>query len=159
MDVQKIFEVLYLINKNGCNVDASLLPMIIRKVDNQFYSDEWAELCVNLYYNGFLKHEYGYFPQCMSRYFFRNPDKLLEKIRGDDALYFEFQWHYRLPSEAFSDIDQLLHWADILINAFDSDADTVCLIGSILGKSPNGNDGIFPTETVRGLLEIKKNGE
>lgn len=25
--------------------------MIIRKVDNQFYSDEWAELCVNLYYN------------------------------------------------------------------------------------------------------------
>lgn len=159
MDIQKVFEVLYLINKNKCNIDASLLPMIIRKVDNQFYSDEWAELCVNLYYNGFLKHEYGYFPQCMSRYFFRNPDKLLEKIRGDDALYFEFQWHYRLPSEAFFDIGQLLHWTDVMINASDSDADKVTLVGSILGKAPDGDDGIFPIETVRKLLKIKKNEE
>jgi hypothetical protein len=159
MDIQKVFEVLYLINKNKCNIDASLLPMIIRKVDNQFYSDEWAELCVNLYYNGFLKHEYGYFPQCMSRYFFRNPDKLLEKIRGDDALYFEFQWYYRLPSEAFFDIGQLLHWTDVMINASDSDADKVTLVGSILGKAPDGDDGIFPIETVRKLLKIKKNEE
>ena len=117
------------------------------------------ELCVNLYYNGFLKHEYGYFPQCMSRYFFRNPDKLLEKIRGDDALYFEFQWHYRLPSEAFFDIGQLLHWTDVMINASDSDADKVTLVGSILGKAPDGDDGIFPIETVRKLLKIKKNEE
>lgn len=159
VDVQKIFEVLYLINKNGCNVDASLLPMIIRKVDKQFYSDEWAELCVNLYCSGFLKHEYGYFPQYMSRYFFRNPDKLLEKIRGDDALYFEFQWHYRLPSEAFFDIGQLLHWTDVMINASNSDADKVTLVGSILGKAPDGDDGIFPIETVRKLLKIKKNEE
>ena len=159
MDIQKVFEVLYLINKNKCNIDASLLPMIIRKVDKQFYSDEWAELCVNLYCSGFLKHEYGYFPQCMSRYFFRNPDKLLEKIRGDDALYFEFQWHYRLPSEAFFDIGQLLHWTDVMINASDFDADKVTLVGSILGKAPDGDDGIFPIETVRKLLKIKKNEE
>ena len=33
-------DTLYLINKNKCNIDASLLPMIIRKVDKQFYSDE-----------------------------------------------------------------------------------------------------------------------
>ena len=147
----------YSINKNGCNIDAPLLPTIIRKVDKQFYSDEWAELCVNLYCSGLLKHEYDYFPQCMSQYFFRNPDKLLEKIREDNKLYFDFQWHYRLPSEAFSDIEQLLRWTDILINASNTDKSTIYLVGSILGKSPDGIDGIFPHGAVRRLLEIKKN--
>ena len=156
-DIKKIFEVFYSINKNGCVIDASLLSTIIRKVDKQFYSDEWAELCVSLYCNGFLKHEYGYFPQCMRQYFFRNPDKLLEKIREDNKLYFDFQWHYRLPSEAFSDIEQLLRWTDILINASNTDKSTIYLVGSILGKSPDGIDGIFPHGAVRRLLEIKKN--
>ena len=155
-DIKKIFEVFYSINKNGCVIDASLLSTIIRKVDKQFYSDEWAELCVSLYCNGFLKHEYGYFPQCMRQYFFRNPNKILENSRGDNNLISGFQYHYRLPGEAFSDITQLLHWTDVLINASDSDADAVHLTGFILGKSPNGSDGIFPNETVRKLLEIKK---
>lgn len=106
---------------------------------------------------GLLKHEYDYFPQCMSQYFFRNPDKLLEKIREDNKLYFDFQWHYRLPSEAFSDIEQLLRWTDILINASNTDKSTIYLVGSILGKSPDGIDGIFPHGAVRRLLEIKKN--
>ena len=159
VDIEKIFEVFYSINKNGCVIDASLLSTIIRKVDKQFYSDEWAKLCVSLYCNGFLKHEYGYFPQCMRQYFFRNPDKLLENSRGDNGLISDFQYHYRLPGEAFSDITQLLHWTDVLINASDPDADVVYLTGSILGKSPNGSDGIFPNETVRRLLEIKKDEE
>lgn len=93
----------------------------------------------------------------MSQYFFRNPDKLLEKIREDNKLYFDFQWHYRLPSEAFSDIEQLLRWTDILINASNTDKSTIYLVGSILGKSPDGIDGIFPHGAVRRLLEIKKN--
>lgn len=35
----------------------------------------------------------------------------------------------------------------------------VTLVGSILGKAPDGDDGIFPIETVRKLLKIKKNEE
>ena len=46
-----------------------------------------------------------------------------------------------------------------MINASDSDADKVTLVGSILGKAPDGDDGIFPIETVRKLLKIKKNEE
>ena len=137
-------------------MDAAVLPTIVREVDKQFYSDDWAELCTSLYCNGVLKHEYGRFPQCMSQYFFHNPGELLKNIRDNNAQYSNFQWHYRLPSEAYSDIDRLLHWVDTLVNASSPDMDTIYLVGSILGKSPDGNDGIFPIETVRRLLEIEK---
>lgn len=156
VDIRKIWEVLYSINNNGCDMDAAVLPMIVREVDKQFYSDDWAELCTNLYCNGVLRHEYGYFPQCMSRYFFHNPGELLKNIRDNNAQYSNFQWHYRLPSEAYSDIDRLLHWVDTLVNASSPDMETIYLVGSILGKAPDGDDGIFPIETVRRLLEIKK---
>lgn len=156
--LDKIFEVFAVIaDGSNCN-NTDLIPSIILKVDEQHYSDKWAQLCLTLYNKGLLKSIHGYYPQCLRKYFFRNPSKMYDMFLSDKGNFEKhFYYHFYLPKEAYEDYGQFKLWADYLYEKAADNASLLRYIGYILGRSVTGQDGIFPHEFVRMILKEYRN--
>ena len=128
--------------------DFHALSLIVHEVDEQHYSDEWAQVCLRLYCNGLLKREYDSLPMCLRRYFFRKPFELIENIKNSK---YRIDFHYfKLPEEAFSNSSMLFEWVKTIANSGERGKR---FVGEVLGKAPMASDGIFPHEAVRDVLE------
>lgn len=145
----KTFEIFSAVTKSKNIHDKDLLRKIIQIVDKRSYCDEWAELCLSLYDMGLLQIFHGYYPQCLEKYFFRHPAKMLEMYKVDNQKFFKhFYSRYHLPPVAYESYLAFTAWTDTLY-----DSDMRNFLANILGRSPNGADGIFPHEFVRRVLE------
>ncbi len=140
----------------NCNsiTNAGLLTHIIQQFDAFHYSDEWAQICLSLFEQDAFGGIYGYYPTCLRTYFFRYPEKIVAKLRNDsNAFYRHFFYNYSLPEEAFHDYPAFLTWVDYLHGTTTEEPYVESVLGTILGKSSSGKDGIFPHEFVRLALE------
>lgn len=156
---RRLQEVLLAIIDNGNYTDSGLLTHIIQQYDAMHYTDEWAELCIKLYDSGVFRGVYGYYPSCIKTYFFRHPEKIVERFQTDTFLYMRlFCNQYALPVEAYENKSAFFAWSDFLYEKAIEDSHFSAL-GSILGRSIPGADGIFPHEFVREALEKYSNIE
>lgn len=141
-----------IVNTNNYS-DPSLLTHVVRAYDSQYYSEEWAELCLTMYDQSVFKGSYSYYPDCIRAYFFYHPDKMVERYYADFSTFYGHHHYYSLPNEAYENLESFLCWSDRLYNAAREDATLLSTLGSIMGKSGLGKDGIFPHEHVRIALE------
>ena len=154
----KLIEVLRAIaDHNSCS-DPGMLTHIVKQFDIYHYSDEWAKLCLNLYEKASFSGIYGFYPACLQTYFFRHPEKMLEKYHDDpSAFYKHFHYDYSLPDAAFDDYASFIAWSDYIFNAATQEPHFISSLGTILGRAMKGKDGIFPHEFVRMALEKYSN--
>lgn len=146
----------------NCNYysNTGLLKRIIQLFDGHNYSDEWAELCSDLYDKSIFSDTYGYYPECLKTYFFRYPEQIVLRYHNDShSFYKHFHYDYYLPNKAFEDQSTFITWCDYLFNAGKEDSFLISTLGAILGRSISGKDGIFPHEFVRIALEKYSNDE
>ena len=131
------------------------LETIIEKLSaNGLYSEEWADICVNLYDLKLIK---GY-PSMLRKYYFYNPVKLCERLISKKADAFpEFTIHYELPEQAYEDEDSFTHFVDTLLDKQNEDELLLIVLGRILGKVRDDEDGIFPHRFVRNIIEKYRN--
>ena len=150
--IPKMEEVLNAIIQSGSISNAGLLRTVIRKHDS-YYSDEWAELCIRLFdlpENSIL---FDALPSCISIYFFRHPEKMIERLAADNYDSFHFYRRYNLPNEAFSDYSSFSTWLDCLYCKVQNNPFIFAIIGAILGRTHAGADGVFPHVFIREALE------
>ena len=156
----RLIEVVHAIIDTNNYADTGLLTHIVQEYDSQFYSEEWAELCLAMYDKSVFKGSYGYYPVCLSVYFFDHPNKMAERYHSDSgAFYGHFHFDYRLPNVAYEDFDRFIAWADYICDAAIESPFLISTLGSILGKSGLGKDGIFPHDYVRIALEKYSNDD
>ena len=67
--------------------------------------------------------------------------------------YSHFHLHYELPLIAYDDPKAFHFFVKTIIDNHTDNDMLLPMLGSILGKAPNGSDGIFPHEVVRVVLE------
>ena len=133
------------------------LDDVIEKVDQGgYYSEEWAAMCMKAYDRGWL----GQYPAVLRKYYFTHPVLLCEKIKNpNNTIYAQFSLYYELPADAYADQPGFDSFVQTFIEKHTTDDLLLSILGSILGKSPNGTDGIFPHEYVRSALEQYKDFE
>ena len=140
--------------------DTGLLTHIVQEYDSLYYSEEWAELCLTMYDKSIFEGSYGYYPVCLSVYFFDHPDKMIERYHADStAFYGHFHFSYVLPEIAYKDFDRFIAWSDYIYDAAKEEPFLISTLGSIMGKSGLGKDGVFPHEHVRIVLERYSNND
>lgn len=148
LNMKIVLEVFNALTEGEYVIGIQVLPLIVHEVDEQHYSDEWAQVCLRLYCNGLLKREYDSLPMCLRRYFFRKPFELIESIKNSN---YRIDFHYfKLPEEAFSNSSMLFEWVKTIANSGERGKR---FVGEVLGKAPMASDGIFPHEAVRDVLE------
>ena len=152
---EMLLEVLSAIITDGRVRDESLLNSLIRRVDSNSYSDEWATLCIQLVKIDVLKlSHHGYYPECLKTYFFRYPVRIGDIYSTDPELFSKlFSYVYHLPDEAFHDYHLFRVWSDTIFDLSQENYKISSLLADAFAKSPSGNDGIFPHEFVRIALE------
>lgn len=142
---RKVFEA---IAEQGVNAEErGYLSGIVRRVDEQYYTDEWAKCCLLLYKKELLQKP----PLCLQRLFFRHPDKMKMFLEENPSRSFDVENDYYLPEEAYQDKRAFDCWAECLYEEFPE------ILGYIMGKSCNGKDGAFPHEFIREFLEKQQN--
>ena len=142
---------------NSENVnDKPLIKLIIEKVDICSYTDKWAEICLQLVKKNIveLKGYDDYYPECLKKYFFIYPEKIHELYINDQQLFYMlFVYSYQLPDTAFCDYNLFRTWSDCLYEKIHDNHVFIDILCYTFAKSPKGQDGIFPHEFVRMLLE------
>ena len=149
----RLIEVVRAIVDTNNYSDLGLLTYIVQEYDSLYYSEEWAELCLTMYDQSVFKGSYSYYPDCLRAYFFYHPDKMVERYYADFSTFYGHHHYYSLPNEAYENLETFLCWSDCLYDAAREDAPLLSTLGSIMGKSGLGKDGIFPHEHVRIALE------
>ena len=156
----RLIEVVHAIVNSDNYSDTGLLTYIVQEYDSLYYSEEWAELCLTMYDKSVFKGSYGYFPICLSVYFFDHPNKIVERYHTDStAFYGHFHLEYILPNIAYEDFERFIAWFDYLYDAAKEEPFLISTLGSIMGKSVLGKDGVFPHEHVRIALERYSNDD
>ena len=154
----RLIEVVRAIVSSGNYSDTGLLTCIVQDYDSLYYSEEWAELCLSMYDKFVFKGSYGYYPHCLRTYFFNHPDKIVARYYADSsAFYRHFHFDYTLPNVAYENLEAFITWSDFIYDAGKEEPFLISTLGSILGRSSLGNDGIFPHENVRIALEKYSN--
>ena len=142
---RRVFEA---IAEQGVNAEErGYLSGIVRRVDEQYYTDEWAKCCLLLYKKELLQK----LPLCLRRLFFRHPEKMKMFLEENPSRLFDVENDYYLPEEAYQDKRAFDCWAECLYEEFPE------ILGYIMGKSCNGKDGAFPHEFIREFLEKQQN--
>ena len=116
-------------------------------MDQQFYSDEWARCCLLLYKRKRLQN----FPQCLQRYLFYSPEEMKNLLNENASFRGYAYYYYTLPKDAFRDKEIFERWCECLVR------ESMEILGRILGRGENGEDGAFPHEFVRAFLEAQQN--
>lgn len=146
-----IYEVFRSIADSDYNSDPGLLAHIVQVFDKQFYTDEWAELCLRLYNKKAFGNNSDFYPKCLQTYFYRHPGKALALYNSNERLFWDhFAYHYCLPEEAYEDLDLFVSWCDSIYGHNEPGPEA---LANVLGRAKNGSDGIFPHEFVREVLE------
>ena len=154
----QLVEIVRAIVDSGNYSDIGLLTHIVQEYDGLYYSEEWAELCLSMYDKSVFKGSYGYYPHCLRTYFFSHPDKIVARFYADSsAFYRHFHFDYTLPNVAYENLDTFISWTDFIYDAGKAEPYLISTLGSILGRSSLGTDGIFPHENVRVALEKYSN--
>lgn len=136
------------------NLDSYALDEIISSLDKEGYTtDEWAELCAKLYDNGWLQQ----YPNILKEYYFSHPSILCDKLlEMSSNTYSQFSFYYELPDRAYTDSHAFAYFVDVFFAKHSEKDLLISVLGSILGKSREGTDKIFPHENVRIALEKYK---
>ena len=157
---RRLMEVVQSIVNTNNYSNPGLLTHVVQEYDSLYYSEEWAGLCLAMYDKAVFRGSYGYYPVCLRTYFFYHPDKIVERYHADfSTFYGHFHYDYSLPNDAYENQEAFLYWCDWLHEAAREDAFLISTLGSILGKSGPGKDGIFPHEYVRIVLEKYSNDD
>ncbi len=130
------------------HMDEYELEEILKTVDQALYTDQWGKLSTELYEEGLIEN----LNEGATQYYFFHPINLIQYIENDHSRLFEISNKYILPACAYNDQISLARFAETLVKS-----DQAYLLGSILGQSPKGSDGIFPHESIRDLLEQLNN--
>ncbi len=123
------------------------LLSIIENIDDVFYSEEWANLCLAIC----KKYEVYSYPECIRILYYDNPG-LIRDIANSSLERFMFVNAYELPQKAYSNYREFENFV-IQLGKIENDFDYT-FVGRILGKSKFGEDGFFPHEVVREILEV-----
>ncbi|MCR5694155.1 MAG: hypothetical protein K6G89_04195 [Clostridia bacterium] len=136
------------------NSDPYALDRIISKLNNEGYmSEEWVEICTKLYDNNLLSQ----YPDILKEYYFAHPDILCDKLlEMSGNANSEFNSYYELPNRAYTDSYAFICFVDAFFARPAENDLLISVLGSILGKSREGADKIFPHEYVRMALEKYK---
>ena len=130
------------------HLDQYELSEILRTVDQALYTDEWGKLSFDLYTEGLIENP----NEGANKYCFYHPLDLIQIVENNHDRLFEVSNKYFLPACAYDDQVSLMRFSEALVKS-----DQAYLLGSILGQSPKGSDGIFPHESIRDLLEQLNN--
>ncbi len=124
------------------------MAFIMAQIDKVYYSDTWAELCLNLVKKDIISR----YSQGICRYLFRYPNQVKDIVLSGTIGRFRFNENFVLPQEAYDDYNSFKFFFDSL-KEFNGDGSFDGMIGTLLGKNVKGADGHFPHEYVRKLLE------
>ena len=130
------------------HMDEYELSEILQTVDQALYTDEWGKLSFALYTEGLIENP----NEGANKYCFYHPLDLIQIMENNHDRLFELSNKYYLPACAYDDQASLMRFSEALVKS-----DHVYLLGSILGRSLKGSDGIFPHESIRDLLEHLNN--
>ena len=154
----RLIEVVQAIVNTNNYSDTGLLTHVVQEYDILYYSEEWAELCLAMYDKSVFEGSYGYYPVCLSVYFFDYPNKMVERYHADSTTFYRhFHFGYILPNIAYEDFDRFIAWSDYIYDAAKEEPLLISTLGSIMGKSGLGKDGVFPHEHIRIALERYSN--
>ena len=136
------------------NRDSYALNEIIASLNKEGYeTTEWAELCAELYDNGWIQQ----YPSILKGYYFSHPDVLCDKVLAMSGnAYSQFNFYYELPDRAYTDSYAFTFFVDTFFVKHTENDLLISVLGSILGKSREGTDKIFPHENIRIALEKYK---
>ena len=125
---------------------------ILSELDKEgYYSDEWAKLCSKLYDENWL-HQY---PNALKKYYFENPTIACNRIiEFTGNSYAEFNFQYQLPKYAYENQEAFSFFVKTFVDKSNDSNILLSTLGSILGRSINGDDNIFPHVYVR--IEMEK---
>ncbi len=163
-DGEKIIEILSEINKQS-DLDKHIVSLskyeiedVIKKLDNIFYSDDFAKICFSL----LIKEIIEDIPECVKKYFFVHPQEISNCISTGHSAdeYWFFNSDYCLPMCAYDDFSSFSFFCETVSEISSERVSTLgdSIVGAILGReSKRGNDNIYPHEFVRAILE--KNNE
>ena len=132
------------------------LKEMFQEMEEYRYSEELALL--ELDFIDIFDHLY---PNAIVEYWFKNPNKFIEyfKLICEDkekhSFIYHLQFDFRLLKEHFSDEPVFLHFCNTILQ--EKNTLLTATLGCIIGKSCKGNDGLFPHESARIILE--KNDE
>ena len=147
-----------IISQNSCT-DPGLLKYIVKQFDKEFYTDEWAELCLELLDKSIFHSYYDFYPNCIKTYYFNHPERIIEWFQSDFiSAVKHFDYHYSLPNEAFANQDAFMMWSDYIYEKAIASS-LISTLGYIFGRCGKGCDDIFPHEFVRIALEKYSNDE
>lgn len=155
IEIDKIIEIINAILSLGAVPPNNLylygMEKLLSRIDEEgYYSEEWAKLCVTLYEQDWLQT----YPNALKRYYFENPHLLCEaEVHLTGKTYSHFHLHYELPLIAYDDPKAFHFFVKTIVDNHTDKDMLLPMLGSILGKAPNGSDGIFPHEVVRNVLE------
>ncbi|MBR3355507.1 MAG: hypothetical protein IKG47_09185 [Oscillospiraceae bacterium] len=151
---KRLIEVFHAIVETNKYSDLGLLTSIVKEYELLYYSEEWAELCLVMYDMSAFKDSSGYYPNCLSVYFFDHPEKMVEMYYSDRSGFTRhFHFCYMLPQVAYESINRFIAWADYIYDVAKEEPFLLSTLGSIMGRSSLGKDGIFPHDTIRTALE------
>lgn len=139
------------VNQKGLqpmHMDQYELSKILQTVDQALYTNEWGKLSFALYTEGLIENP----NEGANKYCFYHPLDLIQIVENNHERLFEVSNKYYLPACAYDDQASLMRFSEALVKS-----DHVYLLGSILGRSLKGSDGIFPHESIRDLLEHLNN--
>ncbi len=131
-EIDNILQVLKALIDAKCEVNNDLLNALIRKIDEvEYYSDEYAELCMRL---SALYSHHSEFHNYLKEYYYRNPDKLYE-LMLDEKKYWDIVSYFQLPAKALDMIENMnTFFVAIFENSKDENKHKAYgLIGALLG--------------------------
>lgn len=156
-DADAIKTVIKVLNQIVSNTDITELNLglydihsLVKRVDSIHYSEEWCRLCRTLMEKGFLKK----YTEGLKKYYFYNPCNFYKHIKSNDDMYFQAALYYTLPDDAYRDYEALVDFTNNMINY-----NEIHLMGSIVGRTKDDEDGCFPHKDIMRLLEEINNEE
>lgn len=124
--------------------DEHEISTIVACIDSCYYSEEWASITISLYEKKLVNE----LPVSGRKYYFYHPNKYVDYVKTGSSTYYSEVYKFKLPDDACEEYDTLLFFVDTLISA-----DEKNLAANIIGRVPEGNDGIRICPTIRNLLE------
>lgn len=117
---------------------------IIKAIDQEYYSEKWAELCWNLFQHRIVST----CSESVKKYFFYHPEKLILYSNNYGDLDFYIRHDFILPSNAFNNYKDLRFFISAL-----ADNRKLNIGGMLLGRTIKEEDGWNPHEYICSLME------
>ena len=117
---------------------------IIKSVDKELYSDDWALLCWGLFQRRYV----SYCSESVKKYLFYHPTELITLFNKQNELYWKMKFTFTLPSCAFDNYQDIRFFIQTLM-----DYEKGGFGGMLLGKTITNESGWDPHECICNLME------